>query len=338
MNALSITRRRVRRRAKRALETIGLQVTHVDRRYVQPSYNDQTPLPPGAREYLVADNPRLRELQRAYDALAIPVTVPSQWKGKFVNSDVTLPWFRGDNAYVWQFRELGYAADAKMYLTLLDVQAGDSLSLLDTLREDGLFGVWTFQFGDRALVSRDLLDSIGELNYLERHIGLRDRDDLSVLDIGAGYGRLAHRAAEALPNLRGYDCIDSIALSTFLCEYYIAQRGVDDRFRVVPLHEHDKLAPRYTVAVNIHSFSECTLATIRWWLAQVAARDVEYLFVVSNSTRLISKEADGRRLDFFPAIMGAGYELIDDSPYVSSDEIRPLIGSSSRCRLFRRKY
>jgi glycosyltransferase involved in cell wall biosynthesis len=69
MNALSITRRRVRRRAKRALETIGLQVTHVDRRYVQPSYNDQTPLPPGARDLITFLGPVDHEvLKGAFEA------------------------------------------------------------------------------------------------------------------------------------------------------------------------------------------------------------------------------------------------------------------------------
>jgi glycosyltransferase involved in cell wall biosynthesis len=69
MNALSITRRRVRRRAKRALETIGLQVTHVDSRYVQPSYNDQTPLPPGARDLITFLGPVDHEvLKGAFEA------------------------------------------------------------------------------------------------------------------------------------------------------------------------------------------------------------------------------------------------------------------------------
>lgn len=321
--------------AKRALATMGLQVTRLDRLYDGPSYYDQMPLPPGAREYLVVDNPRLQELQDAYDQLPMPTAIPSLWTGEFLDREVILPWFRGDNAYLLQIRELQHAVDVKMYLELLDVDAGDTLSLLERMQEDGLFGVWTFQFGDRALVSRDLLDSVRELNYLERHIGLRGRDDLSILDIGAGYGRLAHRAAEALPNLRAYDCIDGVALSTFLCEYYVRQRGVGDRVRVVPLYEHDKLADRYTVAVNIFSFQECTLAAIRWWLAQVAARDVEFLLVVCNQPT--SYEADGACLDFLPAILKAGYELIDDSPYVSSDELRPLIGRWHRFRLFRRK-
>ena len=336
MKALATTRRSVKLRAKHTLAKMGLQVTRLDRRFERPSYYDQMPLPPGAREYLVVDNPRLRELHEAYDQFATSAAAPGLWTDKFLDREVSLPWFRGDNAYVWQIRELQRAAGAKMYLELLDVQAGDTLSLLETLHEDGLFGVWAFQFGDRALVSRDLLDSVRELNYLERHIGLRGRDDLSILDIGAGYGRLAHRAAEALPNLSAYDCIDGVALSTFLCEYYLRQRGVEDRVRVVPLHEYDKLADQYTVAVNIFSFQECTLAVIRWWLAQLTARDVEFLFVVCNQPT--SYEADGRRLDFLPAILDAGYELIDDSPYVSSDELRPLIGRPHRSRLFRRKY
>jgi hypothetical protein len=46
--------------------------------------------------------------------------------------------------------------------------------------------------------------------------------------------RLAYRMSEALPNLAGYDCIDAVPVSTFLCEYYLGFRGVPDTVRVVP--------------------------------------------------------------------------------------------------------
>ncbi len=107
-----------------------------------------------------------------------------------------------------------------MYLALLDVESRDKLGLLGQLDEDGLFGAWTFEFGDRPPVSRDLLDSVNEINYLDTQMGLSSIENLRVLDIGAGYGRLAHRMSPALPGLAAYDCIDGVAISTFLCDYY----------------------------------------------------------------------------------------------------------------------
>jgi 2-polyprenyl-3-methyl-5-hydroxy-6-metoxy-1,4-benzoquinol methylase len=66
------------------------------------------------------------------------------------------------------------------------------------LEEDDDFGAEVFDFHGKV-VSRDLLDSIIEINFLDRHLGFSSRRAVNVLDIGAGYGRLAHRMATAFP-------------------------------------------------------------------------------------------------------------------------------------------
>ena len=195
------------------------------------------------------------------------------------------------------------------------MESRDELGLLKHLREDGLFGAWTFQFGSRPPVSRDLLDSVNEINYLDAQMGLSSIEDLAVLDIGAGYGRLAHRMSEALPQLARYDCTDGVAVSTFLCEYYTKFRGLTDAVRVVPLTDVETLAERYHLAVNVHSFSECSLAAIEWWLDRLAQRDIEWLLIVPNTVgELLSTELDGSRRDFRPPIEAAGYALVDHRP------------------------
>jgi hypothetical protein len=116
---------------------------------------------------------------------------------------------------------------------------GTRLGLFGKLKEDGFFRAFTFSYGERGAVSRDLLDNVNEINYLNDRIGLAEMKAPTVLDIGAGYGRLAYRMSEALPNLAGYDCTDAIPVSTFLWEYYLGFRGVPGTVRVVPLSEID---------------------------------------------------------------------------------------------------
>ena len=330
--------------AKRQLQTRlarrGYLVSRLDEesvRYLEPSYNGDVALPAGADEALRADNPRLVELRKAYDALTWPAAAPTQWNDAFLKKNLSMAWFRGDNAYVWQLRLMRGSADATTYLSLLDVQSRDKLDLLNTLDEDGLFGAWTFKFGDRPAVSRDLLDSVNEINYLDDQIGLSSMSAPTVLDIGAGYGRLAHRMSAALPNLARYDCTDGVAVSTFLCEYYLSFRKVPDTVRVVPLPDVETLADTYTLAVNVHSFSECSLEAIRWWMQRIGERDIEWLLIVPNTQdALLSTELDGSRLDFRPEVEAAGYELADHRAVFQTDELRALITIDDEFYLFRR--
>lgn len=315
-------------------------VSRVDdetRRYVSVTHNDEVQLPAGAETYLRADNPKLVELQGAYDALDMPAAAHTQWRQGFLRKNLSMAWFRGDNAYVWQFRQLGKAARIRMYLAMLDVFSRDDLDIVAKVDEDGLFGAWTFTFGSRPAISRDLLDSVNEINYLDDRMGLSRIDDLRVLDIGAGYGRLAHRMSAALPNLTAYDCIDGVATSTFLCDYYTRFRECPESVRVVRLDEHEKLADTYDVAVNIHSFSECSLDAIRWWLDRIAEREIEWLLIVPNTPdELRSTELDGSMLPFRQDVLDRGYELVDDRPIHDSDELLPLIDVHDRFYLFRR--
>ena len=330
----------LRRKAKSGAARAGFMVSRLDeegRKYVAVTHNDAVPLPPGAEAELTADNPRLIELQTAYDGLDVAAAVHTQWRRSFLNKNLSMAWFRGDNAYVWQFRQLGKAARLRMYLAMLDVAERDKLGLFDKVNEDGRFGCWTFEFGDKPSISRDLLDSINEINYLDEQMGLASIKGLRVLDIGAGYGRLAHRMSTALPNLEAYDCIDGVATSTFLCEYYTRYREAPNSVRVVPLTQHESLGESYDVCVNVHSFSECSLEAIRWWLDRIAERKIDWLLIVPNTPdELRSTELDGSMLPFRQDVLARGYELVDDRPIHQSDELRELIDLHDRFYLFRR--
>jgi hypothetical protein len=321
-------------------ESMRLILTRFDyeaMRYFQPSHNNEAALPAGAAEYLWAGNPRLTGLRAAYDTVDSDAAVPTQWSDAFLNKNLALAWFRGDNAYMWQLRTYPGGAHTRSYLALLDIESRDRLGLFDKFEEDGLFGAFTFSYGERGAVSRDLLDSVNEINYLNDRIGLAEMKAPTVLDIGAGYGRLAYRMSEALPNLAGYDCTDAVPVSTFLCEYYLGFRKVPDTVRVVPLSEVDTLADHYTVAVNVHSFSECSHAAIKWWLARIAERDVGWLLIVPTFPgQLLSVELDGSHEDFMPDVLAAGYELADHRPIYESAEMREMIGVHDEFWLFKK--
>lgn len=328
---------------RRSFARFGFSVRRLspqERLYFFSSYDEGSPLPASAHDILRLNNHRLQELRAAYRALNLPVCRHTIWDEKRLRKELSLPWFRGDNAYVWQFRQVRSEIRLKQYLALKYVEERDQLGLLSKLDEDGSFGCWTFRYGKRKPVSRDLLESINEINFLDRYLSVSDIADLSILDVGAGYGRLAHRMCEALPNLARYDCVDAIPESTFLCEYYLNYRSVDDRAKSVPLHELSKLAPpgAYHLAVNIHSFSECTLESVRWWLHKLQKLKVPYLLIVPNHPeKLLTSETNGSKLDFSSEMNTYGFELVRMEPVYNDDEFYDLIGVRDQFFLFRQR-
>lgn len=279
----------------------------------QPSYK-QSRLSKEATDYLQQNNPRLQELQARYTIFSNEVTAPLVWTDGYVRPDDIL-YFRGDNAYVWQLR--GPNMNIMAYaLTTFYVKSIDNLGLLELLEEDDSFGIFTFRIGNR-LMSRDLLDSIMEIYFLEKHLSLSLSKDMTILDIGAGYGRLAHRMVSALPNIQNYLCTDAFAISSFISEYYLRFRSIEGRAKVIPLDEIENTLRNKAVniAVNIHSFSECRISDIDWWLSLLEKHGVKYLMIVPNSGnhgggRLLTN--DGK--DFGEVIEKHGYKLVTKDP------------------------
>lgn len=298
------------------------------------------PLPEGAAEYLRVDNPRLVELREHYRGAQEPALRHSQWKQQFVNNEIDLQHFRGDNAYLWTFR--GVNSELSYLLTTYYVERTDHLGLLGRLEEDGLFGAHIFRFNDRLTVSSDLLNSLIEIDFLERHLGLSRSPGLNVLDIGAGYGRLAHRTVRAIPQIGTYFCVDAIPESTFLSEYYLRFRGVDRQGVVVPFTRIEQVMARNRIdlAVNVHSFSECNLSAIEWWLDLLQRHQVKQLMIVPNAgrhggTKLESIEADGSHSDFLTSILDRGYRLVTREPKYLDPSVQQYGVSPTYHHLFR---
>ena len=287
-----------------------------------------------ARDYLRVDNPRLLELRERYRKH--PAAAHTQWNERDLLSEVDLQAFRRDNFYVWQTR----GAKPETYLiTAYHLRETDALGLFGVLNEDGLFGAVTVPFEGGYLVSRDLLDSVNELNVMARWLDLRLDSAVSVLDIGAGYGRLAHRLVAAFPNAT-IACVDAVAVSTFLCEFYLDFRALGERARAVTLDRAaEQLAGReFDLVTNIHSFSECPESSIAWWLECLSNVRVNSLLIVPNDgERLLSKEADGTRRDFGPLLERHGWRPVRQEPAYSSDVARRFaLFPGSFFRLFAR--
>jgi SAM-dependent MidA family methyltransferase len=141
--------------------------------------------------------------------------------------------------------------------------------------------------------------------------------NLNILDIGAGYGRLAHRMLEALPSIKTYFCTDAVAVSSFICEYYLQFRKLENRSKVVPLNDIENTLKNNNIdiALNIHSFSECSIHAVEWWISLLEKNRVKFLMIVPNiysdsKDLLVSHD----RQDINKVIEKHGYKLLVKKP------------------------
>jgi 2-polyprenyl-3-methyl-5-hydroxy-6-metoxy-1,4-benzoquinol methylase len=242
-----------------------------------------------------------KELAKRYKDLGIE-HIDGVWNRKHLkNFDVAR--FRADSIYVWQtrqFQEINY------YLTYLYILEIDKLGLLGRLQESGDYGVETFSF-ENGKVSRDLMDSVIEIHYLNDVLSLSNQQDLQILDIGAGYGRFAHRILESFPE-SNVTCIDAIPLSTCISRIYLGSFIQSKRATVHDLESLNEVKPKkFNLAVNIHSFSEMSLKSVKFWINFLVKNEVEFLFVVPNGPELALNDGT----NFGLLLQQAGFEILD---------------------------
>jgi hypothetical protein len=259
-------------------------------------------VPADAAAYLNEQNAGLTQLRRRYQGH--PACNHTQWSPTDLRKAIDLKYFRADNMYLYQSRRYSPLA---FYATASFTKHVDELGLFDGLHEDDYFGAELHDFHGKP-ISRDLLDSILEINILCKYLPI-GRVPFTILDIGAGYGRLAHRLTSAFPNVRYY-CVDAVPESTFISEYYLKFREAS-RCTSVPLDELTRRHfGRIDLAVNIHSFPECQLSVIEWWVRRLHDMAVPWLFVgVAANLGLTSRELDGHRESFLDPIAQIGYRL-----------------------------
>lgn len=310
------------------------------RRYGSATPSDERRLTHEVEGYLTRDNPRLRALQERYRRMTLPMADHSKWTPDFVEADIDLRYFRGDNAYVAQYRDRN--ADSDYCLTAYYLKSIDRLGLFERLDEDELFGVCALSFNGERLISRELLDSIAEIYFLEDTLGLSQRSDFTILDIGAGYGRLAHRLTTAFPGALRLVCVDGVPESTFLSEFYLRFRGVDDLAHTVPCDEIEQTlaTQRIDLVTNIHAFSTCTHTAVCGWLDLIRRYEIPYLMIAPNAanhggTRLITREKDYRAIDYSPELDRRGYKLVSRRPKFLASSVQTCGVSPTYHYLFR---
>jgi len=100
-------------------------------------------------------------------------------------------------------------AEINYVLSAYYARTVDRLGLLDRLTEDRAFGNYTVDVDDSLLVSCDLIDSVLELNFLERAIGSPSGPISRSWTLVPAGGRLGHWITEAFPNLGHALCTDA---------------------------------------------------------------------------------------------------------------------------------
>jgi|SRR5271165_658674 len=203
--------------------------------------------------------------------------------------------FRGQDQYLGEQSIERFALMLEYIRTL-------PVPYLETLKEEGDFGVVCADV-DGIKMSRDLHDSVVELDFLGRMCGL-PLGTMTVLDIGAGYGRLAHRMTTLWPTSRVF-CTDAIAVSQRLCRRYLAHCNSPAAV-LTPNMTDATPAGFFDLAMNVHSWPECTRAEINGWLDWLVAHHVPRLFVVPHTNAML---CNADQQSFKPDIEARGFRV-----------------------------
>lgn len=278
---------------------------------------DELRLSDELQKYLAPSNPFLLELQSAYSQLNIGACHHIHWTAEFVRKEIDLHRFRADSGFMWLHRDanvpLAYIA------TYLYLKASGHSDLLRSCPDDGLFGAYTVRFEDEIL-SRDRLDSVVQIGYLRSRLGISPKTCLRVLDIGSGYGRLAHRLGQSFPTCQVL-CADAVPEASFLCDFYLHYRQISSA-QMVRLDEIEDRATEEPIdlVVAINSLSECSHIAAHWWTTLVGRTSARYFLFVSHLDArgqpvLESEDCDLRNRTHLPALLDkVGFHLIDVSP------------------------
>lgn len=126
--------------------------------------------------------------------------------------------------------------------------------------------------------TRAWLDSQVEIDFIHRHLPLK-LAYARVLDIGAGYGRLAVSMHQETAS---YTCTDGVMASFDACMDYCG--GFTPEIMFTPaLNIRTRPRPHpYELAINIHSWPECSLPQIEGWMDLLNEVRVPYLMVVPH--------------------------------------------------------
>ncbi len=195
-------------------------------------------------------------------------------------------------------------------LTAAYIEGIDEFNLLDKFIDDGAYGCIRIRLADNFIVCRDQLDSILELYFLIECLQLKESDTLKLIDIGAGYGRFAHRFVTTFPNAFVY-AADAVPHSTFFCDYYMQYRGITEKVKPICIYDLTKIDDKnINIATNIHSWSECPIEAIEDSVRIIKELGIDYLFFVPHSEPAFSLEINGSHKLIEPVFKKYGFNLV----------------------------
>ncbi len=172
------------------------------------------------------------------------------------------------------------------------------------------------QHGARAvltslgLVTRGFLDAQVEIAFIERTLDLSGK---TVLDIGAGYGRLAVYINDAAPTSQIY-CVDAVPISTYLQRFYTSLYA--PAVKVLTLRDFDRFQEPIDLTINVHSWSECSLAQISSWVSRLTSK---YLFTGSNTKGYETWGGSPNSGKSFRPVLKERYKLLDEKSDIGVD-------------------
>ncbi|OEV02640.1 putative sugar O-methyltransferase [Streptomyces oceani] len=145
---------------------------------------------------------------------------------------------------------------------------------------------------DGQSVCMDYLQAVLELGFIEKEVDLTGGN---VVEIGAGYGRTCH-AMLSNHDLSSYWIVD-LRNTLLLSRRYLREVLDDGQFAKVRFVENDSIdtalgSERFDLAVNVHSFTEMTPATVQDYLDLIDSRCAAF-FVKNPVGKHMDKTMDG---------------------------------------------
>jgi len=214
-----------------------------------------------------------------------PLPELAMWKAWQEKVKASLPNFCADTIYVEQM-----SPPESEFKEVLE-------SLGERIKADPVAQVRDYQYGARVVdipgfgpVTRMWLDAQVEIDFLRRggpKEWMLGNPKPSVFEIGGGYGRLA---VELAPLIGEYLMVDPVPISVQLARVYTQRHAARDplNIMVANISQYRELKPelvgQFDLAINIHSWNECSIQNIAAWVNELRGLKVSYLFTVSHGS------------------------------------------------------
>ena len=200
----------------------------------------------------------------------------TEWQATVMDG---LPNYCADRLFVLQ----SCTNPAEVEHVLSIVKRNGELIDVDGSQRDAQYGAMLFdtKYGK---VTRMWADSNVEYDFLQRHLNKFFLQNATVMDVGAGYGRLA---VSMSPHVKQFIAVDSIPVSVACCKDYVATWARTDNIQILSVEDlylmyKQNKVPKIELAMNIHSWNECSLETIEEWLQTLVKFNTDFLFTVSH--------------------------------------------------------